>query len=181
VNCHADGERYPSNFNSAAVHSRHTDTQTSGDCDSCHNMGHASSDTGMGGCYNECHKGGLTCKECHNDVQNSMDTANTSLLSEKFGKDVHLNKKSCTDCHGGLTSINPSPSCTTCHPLTGSNLTTVPGSIETKSHSNKKTVACGLCHNNEHDIKSLTMDIAQCKTCHAGITHNNMAQCTVCH
>jgi hypothetical protein len=50
-----------------------------------------------------------------------------------------------------------------------------------KSHSAKKTVDCGLCHNRGHDIKSLTTDIAECKNCHPGITHNNGAQCTTCH
>jgi len=54
--------------------------------------------------------------ECHNDVSIVQDVSGTSVLSPIYGKDVHLDKKSCTDCHGGLTSINPSPSCTNCHP-----------------------------------------------------------------
>ncbi|MCX9080926.1 MAG: carboxypeptidase regulatory-like domain-containing protein [Candidatus Methanoperedens sp.] len=197
VNCHMDGERYPSSFNSATVHSTHTNTKHSMTCESsCHDnydtnfvflVSHSASTnmnydyTSAIACNNNCHKQDLTCNECHNDVKNSWDVSNTSVLSVMYGKDVHLNKQSCTDCHGGLTSINPSPSCTTCHPRPDSNLTTVPGSIETRSHSNKQTVACGLCHNSEHDIKSLTMDAKECKNCHPGIIHNNGAQCTTCH
>lgn len=134
-------------------------------------------------CTNSCHKPdpGLTCYECHNDVSNSTDASGTSVLSPIYGKDVHYLQKNCADCHGNLTSINPSPSCATCHPRPGSNLTTVPGSIDNRSHSNNQTVPCGLCHNREHDVKSLTTDTTTCKSCHTGITHNAGQQCTTCH
>ena len=176
-NCHVDAERYPSTFNYATVHPGHTDTGTSSNCDSCHAMKHAAPDKNMVGCVNNCHKPGLTCNECHNDIRDSYDVPNTSVLSPAFGKDAHLDKKSCMDCHGNLSSINPSPPCAGCHPLTGSNLTTVPAG--TGSHSVNKTVSCSLCHNSVHNIRSIKT--SECRTCHAAINHDNGIMCTVCH
>ncbi len=208
-NCHADGERYPSTFNSTSVHPQHNDTRPSEGCESCHyspfdewgyhstvgmKVSHAYKNTDVcsqnchydGGsqhisvqsCTNSCHRPdpGLACYECHNDVSNSSDSNGTSVLSPIFGKDVHYLQKSCADCHGGLTDITPSPSCTTCHTGPG-----IPSSINNKSHSNNQTVSCGLCHNSEHDVKSLTMDATTCRNCHSGITHNAGQQCTTCH
>ncbi len=189
VNCHADGERYPSNFSSAAVHSRHINTEHTMSCDSsCHNndvsnffVVHSEPNNNMDGCNgNSCHKPVLTCNECHNDVQNSADVSITSVLSDKYGKDVHSNKQ-CTDCHGNLPSINAKPNCSTCHPRPDSNLTGVPGSIDNRSHSNNQTVACGQCHSREHDVKALTTTANECKNCHTGITHDRGTLCTTCH
>lgn len=197
VNCHSSGgENYPSIFDASVVHSVHFDTRdinvtpaehgetmTSTDrCDDCHNnmipswVPHPSSTRTQ--CVN-CHKapsGGnpvLTCDKCHNDR-----TTGNDVLSQRYGVDIHKTQI-CNNCHGNLSSINSTPTCTTCHPRTGS--ATIPALISDKSHTESKTVDCGLCHNNEHDIKDLALDDNTCYICHSGITHAGNYQCTECH
>ncbi len=197
ANCHsAGGVNYPSTFDPGAVHPGHFDTTninvehptpgniitSTSQCGDCHSLNYPSwvAHPSAGGC-SDCHRSpsgttaALACENCHND----RTTAN-SVLSPRYGMDKH-SSYACSDCHGTLTSLTTKPSCTSCHPRPGSSLTTVPASITNKTHSTSKTVACGLCHNREHDVKSLTLDIKECRSCHTGITHNGGAQCTTCH
>lgn len=195
-NCHsAGGANYPSTFGSAIVHSRHTITtdiyvadhygveiRSPDECDDCHdNSGpswvpHPSSPSRPvppGWCGN-CHKSSeLTCKECHNDK-----TTNENIFSQRYGTDAHK-EQACENCHNGLGSINGKPTCTTCHPREGSGLETIPDSIGNRTHSSEDTVACGLCHNSIHDVKSLSID--SCRNCHPNIDHDRGRQCTTCH
>ncbi|MCZ7404502.1 MAG: hypothetical protein O8C67_06175, partial [Candidatus Methanoperedens sp.] len=197
LNCHnAGAENYPSTFEPGTVHPGHFDTtninvQHEGEsftsttqCMDCHEprypnwLMHPSA-----GVCGDCHKSpsgsgitaALACENCHNDR-----TTNQSVLSPLYGVDKHTTLN-CSNCHGPLTSVTTKPNCTTCHPRPGSNLTSVPGSIENKSHSNNQTVACGQCHNREHDVKALTTAASECKNCHTGITHDRGTQCTTCH
>jgi len=185
--CHsAGGANYPSTFEPAIVHPEHIDTTdiyvehygqvitSTTECGNCHSprppnwVIHPTSSQ----CAN-CHRGGWGCSNCHADR-----ITNQNIFSERYGVDRHSGKD-CSDCHGNLTSINNKPACTSCHPI-GANIT-IPESIENKTHTVNKTVACGLCHNNEHDIRSLVPNIETCKNCHSGITHNAGNQCTSCH
>ncbi|VVB86931.1 Cytochrome c7 c [uncultured archaeon] len=160
-------------------------------CDGCHALSYPNPQMFPGvqhpqsGACSDCHKspsGGnaaLACVNCHNDI-----TTTDSYLSPRYGQDRHYSNATCNDCHGTLTSLTTKPNCTSCHPRPGSilNNTNIPGSIENTSHSLSQTVSCGLCHNREHDVKSLqTLDITVCRTCHPGINHNGGAQCTTCH
>jgi hypothetical protein len=171
------------------------DTQyySTNQCDGCHSLMPPIAGTGPWPVLNhpndytcnKCHRtpsGGnaaLICENCHNDI-----TTTDSYLSPRYGQDRHYQNATCNDCHNNLTSLITKPSCTTCHPRPGSLLSnmTIPASIENTTHSTQKTVPCGLCHNREHDVKSLyTLDTTICRTCHSGITHNMGAQCTTCH
>lgn len=202
--CHAGlpfGGKYPSTFNAEIVHPRHIDTTlvytihpppfeedvpfpvtSTPECGHCHAprypywVGHPSNYS-----CGSCHKSPsnttavLICEDCHND-----HTTNNSVLSSRYGLDTHTNQ-TCSNCHGNLTLLNTKPDCTGCHPGQGSNLTAVPGSMENKTHSARQTVACGQCHNREHDIAGMTMDTQYCRNCHPGIAHDAGAQCTACH
>lgn len=202
ANCHtAGGANYPSTFDNVIVHPKHFDTTqinvqhpasdptsfitSTTECGFCHTLrvpdwvNHPSSTA-----CNSCHKvpsGGnaaLACDNCHADISTGQ-----TVLSPRYGQDRHKNYP-CADCHGTLTSMTTKPSCTTCHPRPGSILTgmPIPDSMENKSHSLSQTVSCGLCHNREHDVKSLnTLDATVCRTCHPGITHDGGNQCTSCH
>ena len=166
---HPNRDVLPSTFDPGIVHNHNINP---GSCTgSCHY------DPPRKRCTN-CHGPQLDCQDCHRGNQSS-----DSLLSVKYGTDVHGTNESinCKSCHGTLPNVNRSVDCTICHPLNGSNITTVPGSMEIMSHSINKTVACSQCHNPEHDIKSMIMDAAECKNCHSGIAHNNGAKCTNCH
>lgn len=198
ANCHsAGGENYPSTFDPEIVHSEHFDTDdiyvwhygetpvtSTRQCGgSCHGstvpnwVPHPSSTT----CAN-CHKSpsgeipAWTCEKCHADKITGYNATH-----QRYGEDKHKSQV-CNNCHGSLLSINNRPTCITCHPRPGSGLSTVPDVITNKSHSSNKTVDCGLCHNNEHDIKSLALDSNKtCRTCHPGINHAGSYQCTTCH
>ncbi|MDW7725606.1 MAG: cytochrome c3 family protein [Candidatus Methanoperedens sp.] len=193
--CHVGpGANYPSTFDPGTVHPGHFDTTniyvvhdeqvitSTTQCAWCHRIRPPSwvAHPNDYGCSN-CHRlpsgttPALSCENCHNDR-----TTNQNILSQRYGQDKHLNQ-ACSNCHGSLTSLNTKPGCTTCHPGPGSNLTTVPDSISDKSHSTDKTVACGICHNSEHDVKSLALDAKTCRSCHTGITHDGGAQCASCH
>lgn len=197
ANCHsAGGVNYPSTFDAGTVHPEHFDTTDiyvehpySGDirtstsqCGDCHSPNYPNwvAHPSAGEC-SDCHgspsgtNAALVCENCHND----KITAN-SVLSPRYGTDKHLGE-ACSNCHGTLTSLIAAPSCTSCHPRPGSSLASVPPYITNKSHSTQKTVACALCHNREHDVKSLTLDVKTCRSCHTGITHDGGAQCTNCH
>jgi len=200
ANCHsAGGANYPSTFDPGTVHPKHFDTTniyvehpsqgniitSTSQCADCHLLRYPTwvAHPSAGGC-SDCHKspsGGnaaLACENCHGDK-----TTTQSVLSPRYGQDKH-SAYACSDCHGTLTSLTTKPSCTTCHPRPGSilNNTAIPNSIENTSHSLSQTVACGLCHNREHDVKSLqTLDATVCRTCHPGINHDGGNQCTTCH
>lgn len=200
ANCHSGGA-YPSTFDPGTVHSVHFDTTvinvdvqhtaepvsltSTTQCQECHTppiyptwLAHPSE-----GACGDCHKSSypvsaLACENCHNDRNTSQN-----VLSPIYGVDKHTNL-TCSNCHGTLTSLTTKPNCTTCHPRPGSilNNTPIPGSIENKSHSTGQTVACGLCHNREHDVMSLqTLDATVCRNCHPGINHDGGNQCTNCH
>ena len=200
ANCHRDGA-YPSTFDPGTVHPQHFDTTnvnvnvqhtaerisvtSTTQCMECHEpiypdwITHPTS-----GVCSDCHiepsypNAALACENCHNDR-----TTNQNVLSPLYGVDKHTNL-ACGNCHGTLTSITTKPNCTTCHPRPGSilNNTSIPNSIENKSHSTGQTVACGLCHNREHDVKSLqTLDATVCRNCHPDINHDAGNQCTNCH
>lgn len=134
-----------------------------------------------GACVN-CHsvaQGGnaaVSCERCHGDKGTYQ-----SLLDQRYGIDAHKDKQTCSNCHGTLDVINSKPSCTTCHPRPGKGYLTIPASIRGKAHSSAKTVDCGICHNSEHDIKSLTNDSTTCRSCHVGINHDGGSQCVSCH
>jgi hypothetical protein len=205
ANCHsAGGSNYPSTFDSGTVHPKHFDTTqinlihcaddncqtdttytTTSVCGDCHSLMYPTwvAHPRSGAC-SECHitpSGGnatLACENCHADI-----TTGQTVLSPRYGQDKHKNYP-CTDCHGTLTSLTTKPNCTNCHPRSGSILfgKPIPDSIENTSHSLSQTVPCGLCHNREHDLKSLnTLDVTVCRTCHPGITHDGGNQCTTCH
>ncbi|SNQ61559.1 fibronectin type III domain-containing protein [Candidatus Methanoperedens nitratireducens] len=209
ANCHmGEGDNYPSTFNATTVHPEHfetTDINTvhCGDdlcntqttytstqqCQQCHPFkapswaGHPypRQPVECSGCHKSPSGGNaaLVCENCHGDR-----TTTESVLAPRYGQDRHYQNETCNDCHNNLTSLITKPSCTTCHPRPGSilNGTAIPDSIQNTSHSLGKTVPCGLCHNREHDVKSLyTLDTTVCRTCHTGITHNMGAQCTACH
>ncbi len=200
ANCHSGGA-YPSTFDPGTVHSVHFDTTvinvnvqhvaeavsltSTAQCQECHTppiyptwLAHPSE-----GACGDCHKSSypasaLACENCHNDRNTSQN-----LLSPLYGVDKHTNLI-CSNCHGTMTSMTTKPNCTTCHPRPGSilNNTSIPDSIENKSHSTGQTVACGLCHNREHDVMSLqTLDATVCRNCHPGINHDGGNQCTNCH
>ncbi len=194
ANCHVGpGDNYPSTFDPATVHPEHFDTT---DIYVIHDEQVITSTTQCGWCHrikppywvahpndygcSNCHRlpsgttAALSCENCHNDR-----TTNQNVMSQRYGQDKHSGQ-ACSNCHGSLTSLNTRPNCITCHPRSGSNIT-VPDSIRDKSHSTGKTVACGLCHNREHDVKSLTLDAKTCRSCHTGINHDGGAQCTTCH
>ncbi|MCX9012544.1 MAG: hypothetical protein OIN66_15680 [Candidatus Methanoperedens sp.] len=201
ANCHsAGGDNYPSTFESGYVHPKHFDTTqiyvehpdpgnfitSTLQCGDCHSLHYPDwvAHPRAGQC-NNCHRtssGGnaaLACVNCHGDI-----TTGQNALSPRYGLDRHYLNATCNDCHNNLTSLITKPNCITCHPRPGSilNNTTIPDSIENTTHSTRKTVACGLCHNREHDVKSLyTLDATVCRTCHSGITHNMGTQCTTCH
>lgn len=200
INCHsAGGANYPSIFDPVIVHSEHFDTKdinvdhggegpiySTDQCDDCHGNSppsgrnwppHPSAISCIG-----CHKSpsgetpAWTCESCHADK-----VTKNNVTHQRYGVDKHQGQI-CNNCHGSLLSINSKPTCITCHPRPGSSLTTVPDIITNKSHSSNKTVDCGLCHNNEHDIKDLTLDSNKtCKTCHPGIIHAGRYQCIMCH
>ncbi len=209
ANCHmGGGVNYPSTFDPVTVHPEHFETTdintvhcgdslcdtfatyTSTDqCDNCHNFkapswaNHPYPRQAV--VCSDCHKspsGGnaaLICENCHGDR-----TTTESVLAPLYGQDRHYQNATCNDCHNNLTGLITKPDCTTCHPRPGSilNNTAIPDSIQNTSHSLGQTVPCGLCHNREHDVKSLyTLDTTVCRTCHTGITHNMGAQCTACH
>ncbi len=210
ASCHTNN--YPSTFDPSIAHPRHYDTTditslnvvhcADGECSSqttytstaqcvdCHALRYPNPQTfgvqhPQSGACSDCHKtpsGGnaaLACVNCHNDI-----TTTDSYLSPRYGQDRHYSNVTCNDCHGTLTSLTTKPSCTTCHPRPGSilNGTAIPDSIENTSHSLSQTVACGLCHNREHDVKSLqTLDATVCRSCHPGINHDGGNQCTTCH
>ncbi|SNQ61578.1 cytochrome c3 family protein [Candidatus Methanoperedens nitratireducens] len=211
ANCHiGGGVNYPSTFNPVTVHPEHfetTDINTvhCGDslcetqttytstlqCQQCHPFKAPSwadhpyqrQPVECSGCHKSPSGGnaGLVCENCHGDR-----TTTESVLAPRYGQDRHYQNETCNDCHGTLTSLTTKPSCTTCHPRPGSILNdtniTIPNSIENTSHSLSQTVSCGLCHNREHDVKSLqTLDITVCRTCHPAIDHNGGNQCTACH
>lgn len=207
----AGGVNYPSNFNAGTVHPNHNDTTTINSnhaggvrtnvdqCDNCH--GASNRAPAIAGPYwvphppstgsecGNCHKsstsravydyslvGTVVCADCHNDA-----TTKESVFADRYGTDAHKNKP-CSDCHGTLSSMTTKPNCTTCHPRPGKEyLTAIPTSIKNMTHSSNKTVACGICHNSEHDIKGLTNDSSTCRNCHTGITHDTGRQCTTCH
>lgn len=208
-NCHtAGGANYPSTFDPATAHPKHFDTTaiyltnhygntitTTTICAGCHDLRYPDSSTirpgtntyiwpphPLTGLCTDCHRepvsgnAAIACSQCHGDKVTHKD-----LLSQRYGEDRHNGSKNCNDCHGPLDAINSNPTCTTCHPLPGKEYLTIPASIKSKSHSAAQTVDCGLCHNNEHDVKSLTNDSSTCRSCHAGITHDSGAQCTTCH
>ncbi len=210
-NGRTDGKaNYPSTFDAGVAHPHHFDTTNITDlnvnhcggeypnclptvqytstqqCTGCHTARYPTwKPHPQAGYCSDCHKpssGGtaaLVCENCHDDI-----TTTDSYLSPRYGQDRHYQNATCNDCHGTLTSLTTKPNCTTCHPRPGSILsnTTIPNSIENTTHSLSQTVPCGLCHNREHDVKSLqTLDITVCRTCHPGITHNAGAQCTTCH
>ncbi len=208
-NGRTDGKaNYPSTFDAGVAHSHHFDTTNITDlnvihcgddmcsfqtqyfstqqCTNCHVARYPTWVIHpQAGACSDCHRapsGGtaaLVCENCHGDI-----TTTDSYLSPRYGQDRHYQNATCNDCHGTLNSLTTKPNCTTCHPRPGSILsnTTIPDSIENTSHSLGQTVSCGLCHNREHDVKSLqTLDITVCRSCHPGITHNGGAQCTTCH
>jgi len=201
ANCHsAGGGNYPSTFDQGYVHPKHFDTTqinvehpdegefvtSTSQCGNCHRARYPSwvAHPTSGACT-DCHRtpsGGnaaLACVNCHGDF-----TTGQNALSSRYGQDRHYLNATCNDCHNNLTSLITKPGCTACHPRPGSILTnkTIPDSIENTTHSKQKTVACGLCHNREHDVKSLqTLDVTVCRTCHTGITHDSGNQCTSCH
>lgn len=199
IGCHsAGGSNNPSTFNPSIVHVKHLDTiqinvihcgdemcesqvlyTSTNQCGNCHILRYPSwiQHPKTGNC-NDCHNNQrVKCENCHNDL-----TTKENYLSPRYGQDIHYQKLSCSDCHGGLDVVNNKPNCTACHPRPGSIISNIPDSIENGSHSKNKTVKCGLCHNREHDIKSLTnLDITVCRSCHPSITHNRESQCTTCH
>jgi hypothetical protein len=161
-------------------------------CDGCHSFSYPNPQIfgvqhPQSGACTDCHRtpsGGnaaLACVNCHADI-----TTGQTALSPRYGLDRHYSNATCNDCHGTLTSLTTKPSCTTCHPRPGSILNdsniTIPNSIENTTHSTSQTVPCGLCHNREHDVKSLqTLDATVCRTCHPAINHDGGNQCTTCH
>lgn len=207
-NCHtAGGMNNPSTFNPIVVHSGHIDTTdinivhpapiagtrlySTQDCGgpySCHSEGlyrypnwidhplAGSSTPNQADCA-ACHKpAGLTCENCHSDK-----SRNENALSDRYGVDAHNGKQTCNNCHGTLDAVNSQPSCKNCHPRSGKEYLTIPESISNKTHTSANTVECGLCHNSEHDIKSLTNDSTTCRNCHVGINHDGGSQCVACH
>ncbi len=209
ANCHiGGGTNYPSTFNAPTVHPGHFDTTnintvhcgdelcsfsttytSTGQCAGCHvlrapswaNHPYPRETVDCSGCHKSPSGGNaaLVCENCHGDR-----TTTESVLAPRYGQDRHYQNETCNDCHGTLTTLNTKPSCTTCHPRPGSilNGTAIPNSIENTSHSLSQTVSCGLCHNREHDVKSLqTLDATVCRTCHPAINHDGGNQCTTCH
>ncbi|VVB86088.1 Cytochrome c7 c [uncultured archaeon] len=194
ANCHVNN--YPSNFTAEYLHPKHQDptyvhtfhpdpyggagwyVDYTTECTSCHSLygppfwvTHPQNNS-----CSSCHLSRpLVCENCHNDI-----TTNNSYLSPRYGIDKHAGQ-ACGNCHGTLTSMITKPSCPTCHPRPGSNLTSVPDSIENTTHSTQQTVPCGLCHNREHDVKTLTLENKDCKSCHTGISHDGGDRCTSCH
>lgn len=211
VNCHsAGGDNYPSTFDVPTVHPKHYDTTiiyvtkhfgtriSTLECGGmCHELRYPDPSQNVGDpttrhqwpphpksldCQN-CHRqpsGGVTtvtCNNCHADK-----AMYTDLLSQRYGEDAHNGKKICSDCHDNLPNVTSAPNCQTCHPAaTGKTYLTIPTNIKAKSHSLAQTVDCGLCHNNEHDVKLLTNDSTTCRSCHVGITHDAGAECNACH
>lgn len=167
--CHMDPQT-PSTFDKTTVHNIHRNTKY-GNGYGCNHNGNY-----YGKYCSECHINGATsCNECHGDYLTGH-----SLLSNDFGLDVHLALSNpCGSCHGGLSSINPSPQCDnpSCHPRPGSNLTIVPPNDST-THSISQNVPCGACHKKEHD----TSRAPDCSECHQGSKrHNESVDCSICH
>jgi hypothetical protein len=161
----------PSTFSPSTVHEAHRGTRMEwGNGNVGDPIAHGD-DCGdwLGLCYDGCHRGvDLSCVGCHDNP-----------MSGTYGADVHnvtYNKK-CEDCHGRLSSIDPSPSCTTsgCH--SGQDVTS---SLDNSSHSLSATVPCGMCHNTEHDVQ-VAYDNTQCTDCHNAIGKHAAIECTICH